>query len=104
MDSCPNELEPYDRAHEKVLIEQDCLNHLWWGTYGLSAVSVSIDRCLSGKKSKQKYIEEPVLRKIVEDINLTEEQKYERELRKALLAEEQWIEVSRKKGLPETKI
>lgn len=102
MDSCPKELEAYDVAHERKLLEQDYLNHLWWGSYGLSAVSVAVERCLAGKKSKQKYIEKPILKEVFGTANLTDEQKFEKELQKALLAEEQWIAVSKKKGLPET--
>ena len=36
------------------------------------------------------------------DDALTEEEKYERNLKKALLAEEQWIKVGKQKGLPKT--
>ena len=39
-----------------------------------------------------------------DDDTLTEEEKYERNLKKALLAEEQWIILGKKKCLPETVI
>lgn len=102
MESCPKELEAYDTAHKKQLEEQDYLQHLWWGSYGLSAVSVAVERCLAGKKSKQKYIERPVLVKVIEESFMTEEEKEQRALEKALLIEEQWINVGKNKGLPET--
>ena len=75
MDSCPKELEPFDKAHKKKIEEQDVLQHLWWGNYGVSALIVAIDRCFSGKKSKAKYIKEPILSKTYEDDGLTEEEK-----------------------------
>lgn len=104
MDSCPKELEPFEKAYKLKMQEKDYLMHMWWGSYGLSAVSVAIEHCLAGKKAKLKYIEEPVLSKAFENDGLTEEEIYEKELKKALLAEEMWINASKNKGLPETKI
>ena len=75
MESCPKELEPFDNAHKKKIEEQDVLQHLWWGNYGVSALIVAIDRCFSGKKSKAKYIKEPILSKTFENDGLTEEEK-----------------------------
>lgn len=60
MDSCPKELEPYDIAHRKKIEEQDCLQHAWWGNYGLSAISVAIEHCFGGNKAKSKYIDKPI--------------------------------------------
>ena len=102
MDSCPKELEPYNKAHKMKMAEQDNLQYTWWGSYGISALIVAIDRCFSGKKSKAEYIKEPILSKTFENDGLTEEEIQEKELRKALLAEEQWIIAGKQKGLPET--
>lgn len=102
MDSCPKELEPYDKAHNIQIAEQDNLQHMWWGTYGISALIVAIDKCFGGKKSKAEYTKEPILSKTFENEGLTEEEIRERELRKALFAEEQWIIAGKQKGLPET--
>ena len=74
MDSCPKELEPYDKAHKINIEEQDYLQHMWWGNYGLSALIVAIDRCFGGKKSKAEYIKEPILSKSLEKDGLTEEE------------------------------
>lgn len=52
--------------------------HMWFGTYGLSAVSVAVEHCLAGRKAKSKYIEKPVLSEIQErktNKELTEEEK-----------------------------
>ena len=102
MDSCPKELEPYDKAHKIKIMEQDNLQHMWWGNYGLSALIVAIDRCFGGKKSNSEYIKESILSKTFENDGLTEEEIQEKELRKALFAEEQWIIAGKQKCLPET--
>ena len=60
MDSCPKELECYDKAHEIKIKEQDTLMHCWWGTYGLSAVSCAIEHFFGGNKAISKYIEKPI--------------------------------------------
>ena len=74
----------------------------WFGNYGVSAMIVAIDRCFGGKKSKVEYTKESILSKAFENDGLTEEEIQEKELRKALLAEEQWIIAGKQKGLPET--
>lgn len=66
MDSCPKELEPYDIAYKKRLREQDYLQYLWWGKYGVSAVYVAVEHCLAGKKAKSKYVDKPVLKEMEE--------------------------------------
>ena len=74
MESCPKELEPYDKAHRIKIMEQDNLQHMWWGNYGISALIVAIDRCCGGKKSKAEYIKEPISSKTFENDGLTEEE------------------------------
>ena len=59
MDSCPKELEPYDKAHEIKLREKDALIHTWFGNYGISALMYAIEHCFS-KKATSKYIEKPI--------------------------------------------
>lgn len=59
--SCPADLEPYEKAHKKEVLENDSLMHVWWGNYGLSAVSVSVEHCLAGHKAESKYIDKPVM-------------------------------------------
>ena len=101
MDSCPKELEPFKKAHKNKITEQDSLQHMWWGNYGISALIVAIDQCFN-KKPKYEYIKEPILSKAFENDDLTEEEIYEKELKKAMLAEERWMIASKQKGLPET--
>lgn len=74
------------------------------GQYSLSALSVALDRVLSGKKSKEEYIKEPILWKFLEESQLTEEEREKREMEKEILAMEQWIANDRARGLPETNI
>ena len=73
MESCPKELEPYNKAHKMNILEQDNLQHMWWGNYGISALIVAIDKCFS-KKPKAEYIKEPILSKTFENDGLTEEE------------------------------
>ena len=73
MESCPKELEPYNNAHKMNIVEQDNLQHMWWGNYGISALIVAIDKCFS-KKPKAEYIKEPILSKTFENNGLTEEE------------------------------
>ena len=55
------------------IVEQDNLQHMWWGNYGISALIVAIDRCFS-KKPSAEYIKEPILSKTFENDGLTEEE------------------------------
>ena len=73
MDNFPKELEPYNKAHKINIVEQDNLQHMWWGNYGISALIVAIDKCFS-KKQKAEYIKEPILSKTFENDGLTEEE------------------------------
>lgn len=90
-------MEPYEKAHEQEQIEQDRLQHAWWGNYGLSAVGVAIEHCLS-EKPKSKYIEKPIFSK-----NQTNENGYKESQEEVAVFEmKQRIELLRKKGLPES--
>lgn len=73
MESCPKELEPYNKAHKMNIVEQDNLQHMWWGNYGISALIVAIDKCFS-KKPKAEYIKEPIFSKTFENDGLTKEE------------------------------
>lgn len=103
MASCPKELEPDIRAHRLKMRVMD--EQMWMmGMYVQSAVATAIEHNLAGKKAKSEYVKEPMLRRMTENDGLTEEQIYNREVQKALRAEEMWIVASKMKGLPETVI
>lgn len=72
------------------------------GIYALSAVSSAIERNFAGKKAKLEYIKEPFLSKQFENDGLTEDQIQEKEIKKALVAEQQYMAIAINKGLPET--
>ena len=59
MDSCPKELEPYDKAHIKSIEEKDRLMHMWFGNYALSAFGVVLEHCLN-EHAKSEYIKKPI--------------------------------------------
>lgn len=102
--SSPADLEPYAKAHKLEVKENDSIIHAVCGNYVLSAVSVAVEHCLAGRKAKSEYIKEPLMSKAFKDDGLTEDAIYERELKKALFAEEMWIKAGKRKGLPETVI
>lgn len=75
--------------------------------YIFDSVSVALDHRLTalfGKKAKSKTFENPIFVQAIEDSMLTQEEIDEREMRKEILAMEQWIANDRRRGLPETKI
>lgn len=99
--SSPADMKPYLKAHKEELKEKDYLSWLF-NQYTLSAVSVAIEHCLSGKKAKSEYIKEPILSKAFENDGLTEMQIWEKEAKKAILAERQYMAIAINKGLPGT--
>lgn len=84
-DSTPKDLEPYENARKYKTIQQDQLN--WYsGIYTMSAVMTALDKAFAGNQSKMEYVEQPLLA----DINLTEEEKLDRDIKKALAIEAKW--------------
>lgn len=59
-DGTPNDLECYAKADilRRKRADEDAYRN---GLYTLSAVGVVVDRALSGRKSKAKYFDEPIL-------------------------------------------
>lgn len=98
----PNQLRAYYKAYKMKKEMRDEEAWMWWGNYGISALIVAIDRYFGCKDSKEEYIKEPILSKAFENDGLTEDEIQEREIQKAIAAEEQWIIAGKLKGLPET--
>lgn len=98
----PNELRSFYKSYKQKQRVRDEEMWMYWGNYGISALIVALDRCFSGKKSEAEYIKKPLMSKAFENEGLTEEEVQEKELRKAITAEEQWMIVGKRKGLPET--
>lgn len=98
--SCPADLEAYEKAHNKELEEQDYMQHMWWGNYGISALYFAFEHCIGGKKSKSKYIKSPILSKEIQKVNGYKESQEE----VAIFEMKQRIELLRKQGLPESPI
>lgn len=71
--SCPTDLQPYADAYLQDMRQRDAEMWTWWGTYGLSAVSIAIERNLAGKKARGKYIKEPVFNDLA-NVQRTDEQ------------------------------
>lgn len=76
--SCPAELEPYAKAYDLYLKEQDALS---WelGVYFSSAMTTAIDHALNGRKAKSEYIDKPIFSHIGDsERELTEDEKERR--------------------------
>lgn len=75
----PHIIKCLQKGYEEKIKHQDYLQYLWFGNYGLSAVSVAVEHCFAGRKAKSKYIEKPILSEIekkTEEIKpMTEEEK-----------------------------
>ena len=103
-DSNPVELKPYITAHKYRKMERD-EEQFWQMHYMSRAVIFAVDHCLSGRKAKSELLKEPILAHLLEEErlnNMSEEERYDYEVKKALANEEAWITASRMKGLPET--
>lgn len=78
--SCPADLEPYSNAYKMKMQQQD---YMAWihNQYTLSAISVAIEHCFSGKKAKSQYVKQPFLLEIKteEKKEISEEKKKEME-------------------------
>ena len=96
MDSTPYDLEPYLEAFKmrQRVIDQNAWQH---NMYTLSAVQVAVERCLSGKKARSQYLEEPMSEIAIEkqkedDKNISEDEIVRQ--RKALLAKLQIMQTN----------
>ncbi len=96
--SCPADLEPYAKAHNLEVKENDAIIHAVCGSYVLSAVSVAIEHRLAGKKAKSKYIEKPFMQKIEQSHNDYIESNEE----VAVFEMKQRINTLRQQGIPES--
>lgn len=88
------------KGHEEKIKEQDYLAWLF-NQYTLSAVMVATERCLAGNKAKLEYIKKPFLSKDFENVD-SEEEITDKDIQKAILTEQRYMEMAVKKGLPET--
>ncbi len=94
-DSCPVDLEPYEYAHRKEVIETDALEHQM-GMYVLSAFSTVINNFVS---HKGKYIDKPLLSELAEEIESSNTYSERREYA-AVFEMKQRIKLLKDQGLP----
>lgn len=95
--SCPADLEPYEKAYLLEQKNKDAQMWTWWGSYGISATLVAVERCLAGQKAKAKYVEQPLSN--FEHLNSDEFSESREECAKYEM--EQRINLLRQSGLPE---
>lgn len=104
LDSNPNELKPYEKAYKYRKMQRD--EEMFWQMHYMSkAVMFAVEHCLAGSKARSELLKEPIMAHLLEEDKLskmTEEERYDYEVRKAIANEEAWITASRIKGLPET--
>lgn len=94
----PHIIKCIAKGHKEKIKEQDTLMHTWWGTYGLSALTVAVEHCLHGKKAKSEYIDKPILSQEV-----TKESKYKESKEEIAVFEmKQRIKFLEKQGLPQS--
>lgn len=74
------------------------MQHLWWGNYGISALTVSLEHCLAGKKAKSKFLNNSIMSKTPNSENSYQESQEE----VAVFEMKQRIALLRKQGLPES--
>ena len=71
----PKKLKPFQIAYENKRRLRDEEQWMYWGSYGISALSFVIENALS-KNSKAEYIKKPILQQLISTSNkLTEEEK-----------------------------
>lgn len=75
----PHIIKCLQKGHEERMKQEDYLQYLWWGRYGLSAVSVAVEHCLAGRKAKSKYVDKPVLEEIAEQNKPMSEEELQRQ-------------------------
>ncbi len=77
--SCPADLRPYEQAYRLEKQKNDNDAWLTFGTYGISALTVAIDRCLNGRKARSKYIEKPIMQELEEKNKPLSEEEMDRQ-------------------------
>ena len=94
----PHIIKVIAKADKERIKREDYINWIS-GQYTFSAIVTAIGNVLKGKSE---YIEKPILWKIIEDSELTEEERERRDMLAEIRAMDKWIENDRKLGLPET--
>lgn len=87
------------KGHQEKLKERDYMAWLSW-QYGLSAVSVAVERNLAGRKARSKYVEKPFMHEVLGDE--TNNGYAESREQVAVFEMKQRINMLRQQGLPES--
>lgn len=94
----PHIIKVIAKADKERIKREDYINWIS-GQYTFSAIVTAIENVFKGKAE---YIEKPILWQIIEDSELTEEEREKRDMLAEIRAMDKWIENDRKLGLPET--
>lgn len=95
--SCPTDLEPYAKAHDMEIREKDSMMHEMglYNKLAFEVVMAHFSAQLAGKRSKEKYIDKPIMQMVEEEQyrqkedraeykGMTQEEKQKAELNKAI--------------------
>ncbi len=95
----PHIIKVIAKADKERIKREDYINWISGQYYVFRQLVTAIDNVYKGKAE---YIEKPILWKIIEDSELTEEEREKRDMLAEIRAMDKWIENDRKLGLPET--
>lgn len=73
---------------------------MWWGNYGISAISVAVEHCFAGKSAKSTYVKKHIMDMDAEQEEANTYKEKQEEV--AIFEMKQRIELLRKSGLPES--
>lgn len=99
----PRIIRAFQKGQQEKMEQDDFLNWLS-GNYFMSALDVAVDKILSGRKAKAKYIEKPIFPEYIEQSSMSEEEREERDMKLEISKMEQWIAHDANCGLPQTNL
>lgn len=70
----PHIINCLQRGYEEKIKQEDYLQYLWWGKYGISAFIFAIDHTFA-KNPREEFVKEPIFSQIQANKPLTEEEK-----------------------------
>lgn len=100
-ESCPYDLEPYEKAHKLWMEEQDTLAWIS-GMYVKSALEVVIGSSFG--KSNINYLKESILTEMSKYEGLTQEEIDEIEIRKMIADEMRWSGEQKQNGMKDAEV
>lgn len=92
----PRILKAVSAGYEEQLLDIDYMNWMS-GQYLISAINTCF-------VEKEKYLKKPILKTLIEESRMTDEEREIREMEEEIRKMDAWIAADRARGLPETSI